>query len=184
MSIETERRFVIPLGLIPTLPYQVSHIKQGYLSTSAEHTVRIRTVVRHGEPDRAFLTVKGPKKNGSGKEFEYPVPWTDAWEMMDLCGDQVLSKRRYALDWDWFVGVSWDRIRFIIDLDVYTGANEGLVIAEVESEEAGRFVPPEEWIEVTRDPRNWSNAALVQRPYKPNKDLYEGYLICTRAAVS
>jgi adenylate cyclase len=167
MSIETERRFVIPQNHMPgLLPYQVSHIKQGYLSTAAEHTVRIRTVVRHGEPDRAFLTVKGPKKNGSGKEFEYPVPWTDAEEMMDLCGNQVLSKRRYALDWD----------RFIIDLDVYTGANEGLVIAEVESEEAARFVAPDEWIEVTRDSHNWSNAALVQRPYKPNKDLYERYL--------
>ena len=53
------------------------------------------------------------------------------------------------------------------DLDVFSGANAGLVLAEIELERADeRFaLPPWAGAEVTADPR-YSNANLARHPFK------------------
>lgn len=96
----------------------VRHIAQGYLSADPDRTVRVRVMEEQG-----FLTVKGRRTGPAAPEFEYEIPVQDARALLDLCGDLVLAKDRYALPGP--DGLVWD-------IDVFTGRHSGLVIAEIE----------------------------------------------------
>jgi adenylate cyclase len=67
-----------------------------------------------------------------------------------------VEKIRYTVD---FAGRTWV-------VDVFSGENEGLVLAEVELQDPGEVVELPEWAgeEVTGDPR-FENVSLVARPY-------------------
>ena len=126
--------------------------RQGYISATREHTVRVRTVA-----DRGFLTVKSARRGAVRDEFEYEIPVEDARTMMaDLCAKPLVEKQRYKIAHQ---GLVWE-------VDEFEGANKGLIIAEIElSSEDQQFTLPE-WIdrEVTGDPRYY-NAALAAHPY-------------------
>ncbi len=146
MATETEHRFLLPAmpnlaGTPPTL------IAQGYLSTDLKKTVRIRLTDLN-----AFITIKGPKINGKGEEFEYPVPIEDAPALLNMCGpENTLSKLRYG--WN-----SWE-------IDEFTGKHQGLVIAELEVEDIDDPLIRPNWLDnavnITDDFR-FANAALTQ----------------------
>ena len=93
----------------------------------------------------------------SRSEFEYPVPVADARQMLaELCGDRVLSKTRYRRrrgDHEW-------------EIDVFHGANDGLIVAEVELRSETDHPEIPDWVreEVTGDPRYY-NANLVTHPF-------------------
>ena len=126
--------------------------RQGYLSTARACTVRVRT-----GGGRAWLTVKGPARGLERLEFEYEIPPADADTMLDeLCPHPPIEKTRYRVP---FGGLVWE-------VDVFHGANEGLVLAEVELERADQPVelPPWAGEEVTGDPR-YLNAHLAEHPY-------------------
>lgn len=128
-------------------------IRQGYLSTSADRSVRVRTA-----GDRGTLTVKGSKVGPRASEFEYPVPLDDALQMLtELCHRPLIEKTRYNIPGP--DGHLWE-------VDEFGAGNRGLVVAEIElSHEDQEFARPA-WLgeEVTDDPR-YLNSNLVERPF-------------------
>ncbi len=150
MGIEIERKFLVRDGSWKTDADQGRLCRQGYLLSDGGMTVRIRVI-----GDQAFLTIKGPTNGISRKEFEYEIPSADAEALLALCGKMVEKVRHLVT----YAGMVWE-------LDVFAGANEGLVMAEIElvSEEQPFGLP--EWAgeEVTGDPRYY-NAYLAKHPF-------------------
>jgi CYTH domain-containing protein len=100
--------------------------------------------------ESAFITIKGPsgKTGFSRAEFEYPVPYTDATEMMNLCQSTIEKDRYYIPEG-----------KRTFEVDVFHGVHEGLVIAELElSSEDEAFNRPD-WLgkEVTGDVRYYNS---------------------------
>jgi adenylate cyclase len=151
MGTEIERKFLLVndawRGLGEGKPYC-----QGYISSGERTTVRVRTVEEKG-----FLTVKGPTMGLVRAEYEYQIPYHDAMEMLaTLCAQPFIEKIRYIIP---FSGSTWE-------IDEFKGANDGLIVAEIELDDPQqKFVMPP-WIgqEVSDDPR-YRNANLVRNPY-------------------
>jgi adenylate cyclase len=154
VGLEIERKFLVRdmsvLAAVPGVAF-----RQGYLSTEPDRSVRVR---RTGE--LAFVTIKGISgpSGASRTEFEYPIPAEDADTMLgELALRPLIEKTRYRVEDG---GRIWE-------IDVFAGANEGLVVAEVElpSEDASVVVPAWAGAEVTGEPRYY-NANLVAHPYR------------------
>lgn len=127
--------------------------RQGYLCPGSGVTVRVRVMGEQG-----WLTIKGAGQGISRREYEYPIPVAEAEEMLEsLCKQPIIDKKRYTLAYQ---GMEWV-------VDEFFGANEGLVMAEVELEREDQHFLRPAWVgrEVTGDPR-FFNAALVNNPYK------------------
>jgi len=127
-------------------------VRQGYLSSGRQCTVRVRVKGEH-----AWVTIKGPTIRSSRAEYEYPIPLPDAAEMLDsLCGAPLIEKRRYLVK---HAGVTFE-------IDEFHGENAGLTVAEVELESEDQVVELPDWIgdEVTGDPRYY-NSNLARTPY-------------------
>jgi adenylate cyclase len=152
MAKEIERKFlVIGDGWRGGAPGTA--MRQGYISSQKEHTVRVRLA-----GDRAFLTLKGVSKGATRDEFEYEIPVADAAAMLSrLCQGPLVEKTRYRVPIE---GLIWE-------VDVFEGDNEGLVVAEVELEREDQVVvvPPWAGAEVTQDARYY-NANLAVRPFR------------------
>lgn len=151
MAVEIERKF-----LIKDSSWMVGakgkFYCQGYLSREKERTVRVRRV-----EDKAFLTVKGKNDGPARLEYEYEIPVQDGQELLDnLCEQPLIEKIRYLVP---FAEMVWE-------VDVFRGANIGLVMAEIEllSPEQEVVKPP--WLgeEVTGDHR-YFNSCLSKRPF-------------------
>ena len=149
MGTEIERKFLVS---DPTVVDGLSGtvIRQGYLSRAPERTVRIR---RKG--DRGVITIKGASSGASRSEWEYEIPADDADAMLEICEGAVIDKIRYLVD---VGGRTWE-------VDVFAGANAGLVMAEVELDRVDAVVTLPAWAgrEVTDDPRYY-NASLSRDP--------------------
>jgi len=151
MGLEIERKFLV-IGTAWQTLAAGALTRQGYLSSAAERTVRVRIA-----GDQGFLTVKGKSRGLSRAEFEYAIPVEDAAAMLDgLCEKPLIEKTRYRVP---FGAHTWE-------VDEFHGANAGLVVAEVELASANDepALPP--WVgrEVSLDPR-YFNANLVKRPF-------------------
>ncbi|MCY4236194.1 MAG: CYTH domain-containing protein [Cyanobacteria bacterium MAG CAR2_bin_4] len=158
MGLEIERRFLVRTTAWQDQVRASIRLSQGYISISP-HGVTTR--VRH-DCHRGWLTLKAPMAVGAAPgapiqrwEFEYAIPLGDARRLLEHCPHQ-LGKERHMLNLtggDWLV-------------DCFTGANERLVLAEVEltRPDASLELPP--WLgpEVSGDGR-LSNAALACRPW-------------------
>ncbi|WP_130470935.1 CYTH domain-containing protein [Candidatus Magnetaquicoccus inordinatus] len=156
MGQEIERRFLVDRTLWEQsgLPQARSAqtIRQGFLSTVKERVVRVRL---NGE--QGSLTIKGITRGISKLEFDYPIPADDARQMLDeLCQPPLIEKIRYQID---YAGLLWE-------VDAFSGANQGLLLAEVEltCEEQSFLSPP--WLgeEVSLDPR-YFNSSLSRKPF-------------------
>lgn len=151
MAIEIERKFLVRRR--PDLAgVSGNPMVQGYLRADAGGSVRVRI-----SGTAAYLTVKGPSRDGARLEFEYPVPPDDAREMLAAVAiGQVVEKVRYCIDHQ---GFTWE-------LDVFGGRNEGLMIAEVELDDPAAQPPLPDWVgrEVTDDARYY-NAYLARHSY-------------------
>lgn len=152
MAAEIERKFLIDRAKLGALR-SGSTIKQAYISTTDNTTVRIRVCGK-----RAFLTLKGKNKGLRRTEFEYAIPLVDANEMIsELCSGPVIEKTRYLVE---YMGHTWE-------VDIFDGENQGLEIAEIElTNENEQFVMPP-WVveEVSGDARYY-NFSLFENPYK------------------
>ena len=86
MGKEIERKF-----LVKNQGYQTTGhilIKQGYILSDIEKVVRVRI-----EGDAGYLTIKGKTVGASRNEFEYPIPLSDAEEMLStLCNIAKIEK--------------------------------------------------------------------------------------------
>lgn len=149
MSQEIERKFLVKDGWQPTAAG--TRIAQGYLSAVPERTVRVR--VRGG---RGYLTVKGKNTGISRAEFEYEVPLADAEAMLQLCAQPLIEKTRYLVPQG---ELCWE-------VDVFAGANTGLIVAEIELPTPDTPFARPAWLgaEVSADPRYY-NSSLQRHPY-------------------
>lgn len=153
MAREIERKFLVADPAAVPGAAGVT-IRQGYLSTVPERVVRVR---RAGE--RAFITIKGSARGATRPEFEYEIPVADADEMLDaLALRPLVEKTRHRIAAGG--GLTWE-------VDVFGGENDGLVVAEIELRSEDEAFDRPSWLgrEVTDDPR-YTNAALVERPYR------------------
>lgn len=147
MGVEIERKFLVRSDAWRAEADEGRAFEQGYLAGNPGLAVRVRLC----DGVEGFLTIKA----GGGiarAEFEYPIPPGDARSLLDLCGPRVVLKRRHRLVFETFV---WE-------IDVFAGAHQGLVLAEVELESPDQPVTLPPWIgtEVTGDER-YANAALA-----------------------
>ncbi|MGA3014959.1 MAG: CYTH domain-containing protein [Bacteroidales bacterium] len=123
-------------------------ILQGYLLADPEKTIRIRIAGTNG-----FLTIKGPPRNASRAEYEYPILITEAEELMQLCVTPPIEKVRYKIE---YCGKIWD-------VDEFFGENEGLILAEIELAFEGETYKKPTWVgeEVTDDARYYNSYLAV-----------------------
>ena len=153
MKQEIERKFLVARDDWKAGVTSTQRIRQGYLCLDPERTVRVRQ-----SGNRAWLTIKGLSDGPGRAEFEYPLPPDEAARLLDqLCLRPQVDKTRHLVP---HAGRTFE-------VDVFHGDNEGLIMAEVELDDAAAKVELPSWIgvEVTGDPR-YFNAYLVQRPYR------------------
>lgn len=139
--MEIERKYLISQLPADYDKYPCHDIEQAYLCT--EPVVRIRR-----SDEEYYLTYKG---KGLIAREEYNLPLTkEAYEHLLTKADGiVLTKRRYLIPLSRnhsqpFSGHNEDN-GLMIELDVFSGQYQGLVLAEVEFptlEMAEQFVPP------------------------------------------
>ncbi|MDO5532721.1 CYTH domain-containing protein, partial [Sutterella sp.] len=77
MAREIERKFLVK-GDEWRAGAEGVRLRQGYLSSVKERTVRIRTV-----GDRAYITVKGLTVGVTRTEYEYEIPFDECTAMLD-----------------------------------------------------------------------------------------------------
>ena len=151
MGVEIERKFLLQGDAWRALGVAVL-LRQGYLSSDPERTVRVRI-----EGDQATLTIKGKSVGATRGEWEYPIPLLDAAELLErLCQQPLIEKYRRRIP---FAGRVWE-------VDEFLGANQGLMFAEVELDAEEQQFDKPDWIgaEVTADAR-YFNSNLIRHPY-------------------
>ena len=150
---EIERKYLLRDSSFRSLATAVQHIRQGYLCLDPDRTIRIRC-----KDDKAFITVKGRNAKGGIARFEWekPLSQVDADALFPLCVGGLVDKERYLVPWD---GLT-------VEVDVFHGANEGLVMAEIELPDEHTPVPDIPFLgeEVTADSRYY-NSYLSSHPY-------------------
>ena len=151
MGVEIERKFLLSGDGWRALG-QSTLLRQGYLNSHKDRTVRVRIA-----GDEAFLTIKSRNVGASRGEWEYTIPVAEAAELLDgLCEQPLIEKVRHRIP----LG------KHVWEVDEFLGTNAGLVVAEIElSSEDEAFDRPE-WVgeEVTGDVR-YLNSSLIKQPY-------------------
>ena len=153
MKQEIERKFLVDDDKWNKLEKPVGkQLSQGYLTSGASTTIRVRTA-----GDKGFLTIKGKTVGISRPEYEYEIPRAEANELLDNFAITNLSKIRYEIE---YAGKLWE-------VDVFKGDNEGLIVAEIELESEDELFEKPGWIteEVTDDKRYY-NSRLAETPFK------------------
>ena len=149
--MEIERKFLVK-NIPPVLDNcNKRYIEQAYLCTSP--TVRVRR-----DNDDYYLTYKG---SGMIAREEYNLPLTkDSYEHLIKKADgNIITKKRYEIP---------DGNGYTIELDIFEGAFNGTVIAEVEFntiEEADNYIMPEFFTEdVTNNPE-YHNSNMSKKKF-------------------
>ena len=152
MSFEIERKFLVRSA--EWLQFATGHtnIRQAYLASGAKSSIRIRIK----DNTAATLTVKSRPVDLRRLELEYPIPVLEAEALMQLRHGAIIEKERYIVPSG---ALSWE-------VDVFSGENLGLVIAEIELRDENQAVELPSWIgtEVTGQ-QQYYNSTLVQRPF-------------------
>ena len=152
-TIERERKYLVDSQIDPAdvgaARGEGTELRQGYLAIDSGVAVR----VRDAGPKGCTLTIKA----GGGAvrtELEWSIDraiFEDAWA---LTGPRRVAKTRYRIPFG----------EHIIELDVFAGALDGLIVAEVEfdSDEAMAEFDPPDWFgpDLTDDMR-YTNSSLA-----------------------
>jgi adenylate cyclase len=149
MPLEIERKFLVRKLPDDLANYRHTEISQGYL-VSLDDGLQVRL---RKSGDKYSLTFK----RGAGnvrEELEIDLSAEQFNALWPATEGKRLLKTRYEIP----LG---DRI---VEIDVYHGRHEGVIVAEVEfdAEEAARNFKPPDWLgdDVTGDPR-YSNQLLA-----------------------
>lgn len=146
---EIERKFLVANDSWKTAKcIGQRELKQAYLLRGTDRSVRIRVT-----DNMALFTIK----LGTGltrSEFEYEIPIDEANEMIEEAKLPCLHKTRFYIQNG---NDTWE-------LDVFHGALNGLLIAELELTEEAQFFEKPNWLgdEVTFDPA-YLNSNLIDR---------------------
>ena len=109
------------------------------------------------EGSQARITVKGRACGIVRSEYEYPIPLSDAAELLDMVGsDRQVIKNRTKIP---FKGKIWE-------VDEFFGKNKGLVVAEIELKSVNEPFEKPDWVgeDISEDERYY-NVSLMQCPY-------------------
>lgn len=152
--IEIERKFLVKNDSFKSVAFTQNHIAQGYLSSVPERTVRVRI-----KGEKGFLTIKGASNDAGLSRFEWEkeISIDEAKKLLLLCEQGVIDKTRFEVKCG----------NHTFEVDEFYGANEGLIVAEIELiSETDVFKKPD-WIgkEVTGDKRYY-NAYLSKNPFR------------------
>jgi len=162
---EIERKFLVdPRKIKPILDAapRLRSLSQYYITSSKELAIRLRMEDGH----RVILAIKSGTNPMEMNEFEFDLPW-DEYECRrkEMVGIEII-KRRHYVDFD-------DRIW---EIDVFLGELEGLIVAEIECDDAADITNLPDWVttEVTFDTR-FKNARLALQGLNEIDLSKEGY---------
>jgi CYTH domain-containing protein len=151
--IEIERKFLVKSDAFKSEALNSYRIKQGFLNSHKERTVRVRL-----KQDKGFVTIKGKSSLDGLSRFEWEkeVSIPEAESLLELCEKGIIDKTRYEVKFG----------NHIYEIDVFTGENNGLIIAEVELNSVDELFEKPDWLgeEVTGDIKYY-NSQLSQKPF-------------------
>jgi adenylate cyclase len=152
MNFEIERKFLVHGDEWRSLVTVQSNIRQAYLEANAKASIRVR--IR--DNSSATLTIKSRPSSLRRLELEYPVPVVQAEALIQLRQGAVIEKVRHIIPYG---ALAWE-------IDVFSGENGGLLIAEIELPNEHLPIELPSWIgtEVTGQ-GHYYNSALAQRPF-------------------
>lgn len=154
MALEIERKFLVTDDSYKAMAFSSDRIAQGYLCREGGNSTRVRV-----RGDKGYLTIKGPSMDGGLSRFEWEkeIPESEAWELLKLCHGGIIDKTRHLVKCG----------NHTFEVDEFHGDNDGLVVAEVELENADETFerPPFLGKEVTGDKRYY-NSSLTRFPFK------------------
>ncbi len=145
--MEIEKKFLVKELPANLYDYKCSLINQGYISTTP--------VIRIRQTDNAYyLTIKS-KGLISREEYEIEISESEYLSLLSKVTNNIITKNRYYIPF----------YPYTIELDIFSGLLEGLIVAEVEFsslDEANAFLPPS-WFgkEVSSDSR-YHNSSLCK----------------------
>ncbi len=151
--IEIERKFLVKDMMFIEIAEKHYRIKQAYLSSAPERTVRVRI-----RDEKAFLTIKGKSsEDGTSRyEWEKEIPIEEAIELMKLAEPLPIEKTRYIVP---FKGS-------IYEVDVFENHHKGLIIAEIELNSVNEIFHKPNWLgkEVTGQ-KEYYNSYLKNKAF-------------------
>ena len=144
---EIERKYLVDRHNIPgdLDSYAYHDIEQAYLNT--QPVVRVRK-----SDEEYFLTYKS-KGFMERDEYNLPLDEKSYYHLLKKADGNIITKRRYLIPYG----------KYTIELDVFDGAFEGMVLAEVEFEsleEANAFTAPEWFIDDVTFSTKYHNSTL------------------------
>ena len=151
--IEIERKYLVKNLEFKSLSKKVSTIIQGYLNNDPNKSVRIRLT-----ENNAYITIKGKSLNNglSRYEWEKKISLDEGLDLLKLCKDQLISKKRYYINFK----------EFIIEVDEFLDKNKGLYIAEIELNSLNQKLRLPTWIgEEVTGINKYYNLNLISRPF-------------------
>ena len=152
--VEIERKFLVSSNAFKEEAFTQNRIKQGYLSSVPERTVRVRI-----KGEKGYLTIKGISNESGLSRFEWEkeIPVDEAEKLLLLCETGVIDKTRFEIKTG----------NHIFEVDEFYGENEGLVMAEIELKYEFETFEKPIWLaqEVTNDKRYY-NSYLSNNPFK------------------
>lgn len=148
--MEIERKFLIKKLPDNLTSYKARKIEQAYLCT--DPVVRVRR-----DNDDYYLTYKS---KGMIVREEYNLPLTkEAYgHLLAKADGNIITKTRYEIP---------EKDNLTIELDVFEGKFDGLLLAEVEfasEEEALGYIPPEWFGEDVSNSAKYHNSTLSRLP--------------------
>ena len=152
MAIEIEHKFLLANDDWRKHITRSVRYRQGYLSSQATSSIRIRI-----SDDHAWLNIKSATIGTHRHEYEYEIPMADANEIINnLCRKPIIEKTRHFVTDNAHV---WE-------IDEFDGDNHGLIVAEIELTETGQSFSKPHWLgqEVTDDLRYYNNNLAIH-PY-------------------
>lgn len=153
MGIEIERKFLVDQGKWAHIAKPIGKLyRQGYILNEEKRTVRIRVT-----DDAAYITLKGASTRISRSEYEYMIPVNEGNEILNDFATSLIEKTRYEVN---YAGKLWE-------VDVFSGDNQGLVIAEIELTHEDEAFEKPDWLgqEVSSDHR-YANSSLSVHAFK------------------
>ncbi|PCI11829.1 MAG: adenylate cyclase [Flavobacteriaceae bacterium] len=154
MPIEIERKFLVKNNSFKSESFKTLTIKQGFLNSDKNRVVRVRTL-----DDTGFITIKGiSSKDGTSRfEWEKEISLSDANALLLLCEETIIEKKRYLIKSG----------KHTFEVDEFYGANNGLVVAEVELNAANESFNTPSWLgEEVTGLTKYYNSELSKNPFK------------------
>ena len=149
MGFEIERKFLVRCEDWQELAISQTPIRQAYLTIDGKASIRVRI---KGEA-AATLSIKSRGASLRRLEVEVALPILEAEALMPLRQGSVIEKVRHVIPWD---DLAWE-------IDVFSGENIGLIIAEIELRHEHQNFELPRWIgaEVTGQTQYYNSITIV-----------------------